>query len=89
MMKSADQAGIHIAAVGHHGCDAFVAHAVPMRVGEFSTRVQEVNLRLYAASTMYQPKPEVCGQVLCFQGGQAVCCKGDTMQAGCCYTRCT
>lgn len=33
--------------------------AVPMRVGEMSYRVQEVQLGLYAGDSMYQPKPEV------------------------------
>ena len=33
--------------------------AVPMRVGEMSTRVQDLRLRFHAAPTMYQPKPEV------------------------------
>eukprot|EP00878_Enallax_costatus_P009894 GHUV01010331.1.p1 GENE.GHUV01010331.1~~GHUV01010331.1.p1 ORF type:complete len:454 (+),score=106.14 GHUV01010331.1:1028-2389(+) len=37
---------------------------VPMRVGELSYRVQEVNLRLYAGDSMFQPKSEVIDQSL-------------------------
>jgi hypothetical protein len=33
--------------------------AVPLRVGEFSMRVQEVKLGLFAGNSMFQPKPEV------------------------------
>lgn len=35
------------------------AAAVPMRVGEYSMRVQEVQLALYQGSSMFQPAPEV------------------------------
>jgi hypothetical protein len=31
-----------------------------MRVGEYSTRLQEISLRFYGYSTIFQPKPEVC-----------------------------
>jgi hypothetical protein len=34
---------------------------VPMRVGEYSMRVQEVQLVLYPGSSMLQPAPEVRG----------------------------
>ncbi|WIA13573.1 hypothetical protein OEZ85_007140 [Tetradesmus obliquus] len=37
---------------------------VPMRVGEFSMRVQEVKLSLFAGNSMYQPKPEVIDEAL-------------------------
>ncbi|WIA33724.1 hypothetical protein OEZ86_006842 [Tetradesmus obliquus] len=37
---------------------------VPMRVGEFSMRVQEVKLSLIAGNSMYQPKPEVIDDAL-------------------------
>jgi hypothetical protein len=33
--------------------------AVPLRVGEFSTRIQEISLRFHAHNTIFQPKPEV------------------------------
>jgi ABC-type antimicrobial peptide transport system ATPase subunit len=34
-------------------------NAVPVRVGEISTRVQEIRLRFCAWETAFQPKPEV------------------------------
>jgi hypothetical protein len=40
-------------------CSLLLLRAVPMRVGEFSMRVQEVKLSLFAGNSMYQPKPEV------------------------------
>eukprot|EP00879_Flechtneria_rotunda_P033011 GHRR01036525.1.p1 GENE.GHRR01036525.1~~GHRR01036525.1.p1 ORF type:complete len:441 (+),score=144.44 GHRR01036525.1:563-1885(+) len=38
--------------------------SVPMRVGEFSCRVQELQLGLYPGHSMYQPKPEVIDESL-------------------------
>lgn len=32
---------------------------MPMRVGEYSMRVQEVQLALYPGTSMFQPAPEV------------------------------
>jgi hypothetical protein len=50
--------------------------AVPLRVGEFSTRIQEISLRFHAHNTIFQPKPEVRSPAAaaiagCHSAGQA------------------
>lgn len=33
--------------------------AVPLRIGDYMSRVQEINLRFHSPETVFQPKPEV------------------------------
>lgn len=63
-------------------CCVLLSVAVPMRVGEFSMRVQEVKLSLFAGNSMYQPKPEVRN---CLCGADKDCIDS----ASTCSVKCT